>query len=78
MVLSLCGRAFVPAHAAATEEIAPLAQYNIDKVLEIADIIAELCREPQTFEAGLQQLFRRFALGMNFEQSVLVGGTGRG
>ncbi|MFR6426498.1 MAG: hypothetical protein ACLUNO_14020 [Oscillospiraceae bacterium] len=41
MVKTLSGRAFVPAHAAATEDIAPLAQYNIDKVLEIADIIAE-------------------------------------
>jgi len=77
MVKTLSGRAFVPAHAAATEDIAPLAQYNIDKVLEIADIIAELCREPQTFEAVLQQLFRRFDLGMNFEQYVLVGSTVR-
>ena len=77
MVKTLSGRAFVPAHAAATEDIAPLAQHNIDKVLEIADIIAELCREPQTFEAVLQQLFRRFDLGMNFEQYVLVGSTVR-
>ena len=77
MVKTLSGRAFVPAHAAATEDIAPLAQYNIDKVLEIADIITELCRAPQTFEAVLQQLFRRFDLVMNFEQYVLVGSTVR-
>ena len=70
-------RASVPAHAAATEDIAPLAQYNIDKVLEIADIITELCQKPQTFEAVLQQLFRRFDLVMNFEQYVLVGSTVR-
>ena len=60
-----------------TEDIAPLAQYNIDKVLEIADIITELCQKPQTFEAVLQQLFRRFDLVMNFEQYVLVGSTVR-
>ena len=77
MVKTLTARAFVPAHAAATEDIAPLAQYNIDKVLEIADIIAELCRAPQTFEAVLQQLFRRFDLVMDFEQYVLVGSTVR-
>ena len=77
MVKTLSGRAFVPAHAAATEDIAPLAQYNIDKVLEIADIITELCQEPQTFEAVLQQLFRRFDLVMDFEQYVLVGSTVR-
>ena len=77
MVKTLTARAFVPAHAAATEDIAPLAQYNIDKVLEIADIITELCQKPQTFEAVLQQLFRRFDLVMNFEQYVLVGSTVR-
>ena len=32
-VKTLRARAFVPAHAAVTEDIVPLAQYNIDKVL---------------------------------------------
>ena len=76
-VKSLRARAFVPAHAAVTENIVPLAQYNIDKVLEIADIITGLCRTPQTFESVLQQLFRRFDLVMDFEQYALVGSTVR-
>ena len=76
-VKALRARAFVPAHAAVTEDIVPLAQYNIDKVLEIADIITELCRTPQTFESVLQQLFRRFDLVMDFEQYALVGSTVR-
>ena len=38
--------AFVPAHAEVTEDIAPLAQYNIDKVHQIADHIVTLCGEP--------------------------------
>ena len=76
-VKTLRARAFVPAHAAVTEDITPLAQYNIDKVLEIADIITELCRTPQTFESVLQQLFRRFDLVMDFEQYALVGSTVR-
>ena len=59
------------------EDIVPLAQYNIDKVLEIADIITGLCRTPQTFESVLQQLFRRFDLVMDFEQYALVGSTVR-
>lgn len=66
---------FVPAHAAATEDIAPLAQYNIDKVWEIADKILELCREPVGFEALLQKLFSVYGLTMTFEQYVLVGST---
>ena len=77
MVKTLNGKIFVPAHAAATEEIAPLAQYNIDKVHEIADKILNICATPITFEAILQRLFDSFALTMNIEQYVLVGSTVR-
>ena len=68
---------FVPSHAAVTEDIADLAQYNIDQVLEIADRITALCAEPLCFEALLQKLFREYSLTMNFEQYVLVGSTVR-
>lgn len=68
---------FVPAHAAATDNIAPLAQYNIDKVLEIADMIVGICETPVCFEVILQRLFSHYALEMNFEQYVLVGSTVR-
>ena len=76
-VKTMEARLFVPAHAAATEDIAPLAQRNIDQVAEIADRLVELAGEPQTFEALLQQLFTEYGLGMNFEQYVLVGSTVR-
>ncbi len=66
---------FVPAHAAVTEDISDLAQYNIDTVLEIAGRITELCRESICFEALLQKLFLAYGLTMNFEQYVLVGST---
>ena len=68
---------FVPAHAEPTEAIAPLAQYNIDKVHEIADKIVELSREPIGSEAVLRRLFLDYGLVMNFEQYVLVGSTVR-
>lgn len=70
-------RLFIPAHAAATDDIAPLAQYNIDKVQEIADRIVSLCREPLCFEKLLQSLFAGYGMTMNFEQYVLVGSTVR-
>ena len=77
MVKSLNADLFVPAHAPATRGIAALAQYNIQKVLEIAEKIVELCSEPLCFEALLQKLFAEYALTMNFEQYVLVGSTVR-
>ena len=76
-VQALEGAMFVPAHAEATENIAPLAKYNADKVLEIADKILELCKEPLGFEELLQKLFSLYALTMDFEQYVLVGSTVR-
>ena len=70
-------KCFVPAHAAAAEEIAELAQYNIDAVLAVADDILELCGEGVCFETLLKKLFDRYGLAMNFEQYVLVGSTVR-
>lgn len=77
MVQALEARMFVPAHAEATTDIAPLARYNIQKVQEIAQKILDLCREPLCFESLLQQLFAHYGLVMNFEQYVLVGSTVR-
>lgn len=77
MVKGLDAAIFVPAHAAATDNIAPLAQVNIDKVHEIADKLLTLCKTPVSFEAVLQQLFLDYGLVMSFEQYVLVGSTVR-
>ncbi len=67
--------AFVPAHAEVTEDVAPLAQYNIDKVHEIADHMVDLCAEPVIFEELLKKLFDDYGLTLTFEQYVLVGST---
>ena len=77
MVKQLKARAFVPAHAPVTEDIAPLAQENIDKVHEIGEHIVTLCSQPLGFEQILQRLFADHGLTMNFEQYVLVGSTVR-
>ena len=77
MVKSLKAKMFVPSHAAATEDISDLAQYNIDKVNEIAEKIVDLCSEPTCFEIILQKLFTEYSLNMSFEQYVLVGSTVR-
>lgn len=77
MVKALKAKIFVPAHAAVTEDIIELAQYNIDKVHEIGEKIVDFCREPLYFEALLQKLFTAYGLEMNFEQYVLVGSTVR-
>ena len=68
---------FVPSHADPAEDIVPLAQYNIDKVHEIADTILDICREPTAFEFILQKIFDHYSLPMNFEQHELIGCTTR-
>ena len=76
-VKAMTARLFVPAHAAATEDIAPLAQANIDCVQEIAGQILDFCAAPVSFEALLARLFARYALAMDFQQWALVGSTVR-
>ena len=76
-VKALQAKMFVPAHAGASGDVSDLVQYNAGKVLEIADRITDICREPLCFEAILQRLFTGFGLTMNFEQYALVGSTVR-
>ncbi len=76
-VKAMQAKLFVPSHAEVTEDIAPLAQLNIDKVYEIAERLTELCAAPICFEQLLQKVFAEYALTMNFEQYVLIGSTVR-
>ena len=77
MVKKMDAKMFIPAHADATDNIAPLAQLNIDKVYEISERITAICMEPLCFEQILQKLFSQYDLQMNFQQYVLVGSTVR-
>lgn len=76
-VKAMRARLFVPAHAEASESVAQLAQYNIDKVNEAADHIVGLCGSPLCFEQLLKRLFDDYGLTMTFEQYALVGSTVR-
>ena len=76
-ISALSAALFVPAHADACTDIKPLAELNRAKVMEVAEAVVELCREPKNFEALLQALFARYELTMTFEQYVLVGSTVR-
>lgn len=77
MVKNMNAKMFVPSHAAPTEDISELADYNIAKVLEIAENITAICKEPQCFETILQKLFAKYDLTMTIEQYVLIGSTVR-
>ena len=75
MIKGIQADCFIPAHAEVTREIAPLAQLNIEKVQEIGEKLAQICREPVTFESILIRLFDEYSLVMSFEQYALVGST---
>ena len=71
------GERYVPSHAEPTDDIRPLAEFNIRKVQETAEEILRICGEPSSFEVILKELFDRFRLEMTFEQHALVGSTVR-
>ena len=68
---------FIPAHAAPTEDIRPLAAANIARVHETAETLLSICRAPASFDDILKEVFDRYGLVMTFEQHALVGSTVR-
>ena len=76
-VKTMQAKLFVPSHAAAAEDVAPLAQSNIDAVREIADTIVSLSGEGMTFDDLLSAVFDHYALTMTRQQYALVGSTVR-
>lgn len=76
-VREMKARLFIPSHAAPTEDIAPLAEKNIQSVLQIADTVVGFLKEPMSFEALLKRVFERYGLRMTFEQHALIGSTVR-
>ncbi len=77
MVKTMQAKFFVPSHSAVTEDIIPLAQYNIDKLHEVAHDLCSICKEPSNFEAIMQKVFTNYKLKMTFDQYVLVGASVR-
>ena len=66
---------YVPAHAEAVEDIAPLAELNLRHVEALCESVLELCAEPLVFDELLKRVFDRWALQLTMEQYVLVGST---
>lgn len=66
---------YVPAHAEAVEDIAPLAELNLRHVEALCESVLDLCTEPVCFDELLGRVFDRWALQLTMEQHVLVGST---
>ncbi|MBE6580540.1 MAG: MBL fold metallo-hydrolase [Ruminococcaceae bacterium] len=66
---------YVPSHAAPTEDIAPLAQYNTEATLAVAEDIVALLATPKHFESLFSLLLTQYGAPLNFQQYGLVGST---
>lgn len=66
---------YVPAHAEAVEDIAPLAELNLRHVEALCESVLDLCAEPVCFDELLGRVFDHWALQLTMEQYVLVGST---
>ena len=75
MVKAMSAAVFIPAHAAASDDISELAEYNISKVHETAERILSICREPLSSDDIIQRIFQSYDLKMSAEQYVLIGST---
>ena len=66
---------FIPSHAAVTDDIKPLAQYNIDTVISVGERLAALLNEPMCFDNLLKKAFIEFNMIMSPQQHALIGST---
>ena len=71
----LGAKMYVPAHAEASEDIAPLAELNIRHVESLCETVLGFCAEPRGFEEILKLSFDSCRLQLTLEQYVLVGST---
>lgn len=76
-LLDMEAKLFIPAHAEATADIRPLAQYNIRAVEETAERILTICSRGTSFEGVLKALMDGYGLSLNMLQYALVGSTVR-
>jgi len=74
-VCELEGTLFIPAHAAPTRDIRPLAKRNREKALELIGLIRALAKDGIGFEALLKGVFDHYGLSLDFGQYVLSGST---
>ena len=77
MVQGMEAEIFIPSHAPASDDISGLAAYNVQKVLETAERILEICREPLPADGVIKRVFISYGLRMTIEQYVLIGSTVR-
>lgn len=72
---TLDGKLFIPSHAEPVENIAPLAEKNIENVYFIIDTVKGICREPISLDGIIREIFRAYNLKINLNQYMLVSTT---
>ena len=77
MICGMEASLFIPSHAEPAKDIRALAEYNMDKVKDIADTVEGLCGGGTSFEKLLKGVFEHYGLKMDLEQHALVGSTVR-
>ena len=68
---------FVPAHAPATRDIAPLVRVNRAHICRLAEFILAQAKDGVRFEQLLQAIFNHYGQRMTLEQYALAGNTVR-
>ena len=75
-VKELKGKTFIPSHSEATDDIVPLADFNIASIRGIAEEVEKCCAN-STFDYILRDVSKRFGITLNDEQHALIGSTVR-
>lgn len=74
-IKDLDGKVFIPSHADAMDDIKSVVEINRNKIVEIINLLLEICNNPSCFEDILKQIFDHYFLKMDLNQYILVGST---
>lgn len=71
----LDGCLFVPSHGVPETNVRELADMNRNNILEIIEIIEEICGDYVSFDIILQKLYQRFGMRATMTQHVMISST---
>lgn len=76
-IITLSGKLFIPSHTQTLTDLHGIAELNRRKVLEICDVILQICAAPKTSEQIIKELFIHYNMMHTVEQHALIGYTVR-
>lgn len=69
------GHIFVPSHAEITDDLTNLITINLNKILEIEQVLVEMLKSPKSYDEIISRIFTHYNLKISYNKYLLIGST---